>query len=178
VLTRKDFVSSYKLSLETNEIEVKPEFHDVHCELFLELVSEYIKKGYVIRFQGCGAIVVRKKNERVGFNPRTGERFKVSPRRACSMIRTVRSSAKGIIQEKKITTQKLRTNLGVKIKNKEAAEVLVNVFLRMLQSIISGREDKLMLQTFGTFQLRKKISEGCLSFNASKELKEYLKAQV
>lgn len=175
MLIQKDLESSYGLSLSTNGLNVDLSECERHCVVFLDLIFNYIKDSCVVRFQGCGAIVVRNKSERVGFNPRTGDRHKVSSRRACSMIRTVRSSAKGIIQEKKITTQQLRTDLGCAIGAKEA-EVFVNVFLRVLQSIISGREEKLVLPLLGTFQLRKKISEPCLAFLPSKEIKEYLKS--
>jgi len=177
VLTRKDLVSGYKLSLTTNGIEINAKAHTRHCDLYLGLITDYIKQGHVIRFQGCGAIVVRQKKERAGFNPRTGERHMVSGRRTCSMIRTVRSSAKGIMQEKKITTKQMRLDLGRLIDDQEAAEAMVNTFLRLLQSISSGREEKLKLTDLGTFTLRKTINEGCVAFSPSRALREHLKAQ-
>jgi nucleoid DNA-binding protein len=175
VLTKKDFLSAYKLSLKTNEINCDDDTSNTYCDSFIELVNEYIKKGCVIRFQGCGAIVVRKKNSRVGFNPKTGEQFIVSERRSCSMIKTVRSSAKGIQQESKITTKKLKTDLGSKIGDSDAAEVLVNTFIRMITSVMKGYVERFTLKSLGSFSLRKTKSENCLSFTPTAEIKEYLK---
>jgi len=177
VLTRKDLISGYTLSLKTNGIKVEPKQCSIHCEEFLDLIFSYIKEGCIVRFQGCGALVVRQKKERLGFNPKTGEKHIVSGRRTCSMIKKVRSSAKGIIQNRKITTKQIRIDFGKKINNPEASEILINTFLRLLSSIITGREDRFMLQSFGSFSLRKKINEGCITFSPAKEIKDYLKEQ-
>lgn len=177
MLTRKDFLSAYRLSLKTNEINCSEFDPSYHCDSFIELITDYIKKGCVIRFQGCGAIIVRNKSSRVGFNPRTGEQFIVSERRSCSMIKTVRSSAKGILQDSKVTTKKLRTDLGCKINHHDAADILVNTFIRMMTSVLKGYEDRFTLKSFGSFSLRKTKSESCLAFAPAKDLKDFLKKQ-
>lgn len=177
MLTRKDFLSAYILSLKTNEIHCGEIDPNQHCDSFIELVIDCIKTGCVTRFQGCGAIVVRQKCSRVGFNPKTGEQFVVSKRRSCSMIKTVRSSDKGIIQGNKITTKKLRDDFGRKINHHDAAEILVNTFIRMMTSVLKGYEDRFMVKSLGSFSLRKTKSESCLAFAPATELKEYLKNQ-
>tara|TARA_R110001583_G_scaffold85368_8_gene223732 strand:- start:3238 stop:3774 length:537 start_codon:yes stop_codon:yes gene_type:complete len=177
VLTKKDFLSAYELSLKTNDINCGDVDPSEHCDSFIELIINYIKKGSVVRFQGCGALVVRNKSSRVGFNPKTGEQFIVSARRSCSMIKTVRSSAKGIMQDAKITTKKLRFDLGCEIGDHDAANILVNTFIRMITTVLKGCEDRFSLTSLGAFSLRKTKSESCLSFTPSKNLKEYLKNQ-
>ena len=178
VLAKKDFIASYKLSLKTNGINLPLSVLNEHCDEFVALITSYIKSGYVIRFQGCGAIVVREKSPRKGFNFKTGASLEVAGRQSCSMERTVRTSLVGIIQYHKVTTQKMRDDLGDILKNAEAADIFINTFIRTLKSVLNGNTDKFTLQALGSFSLRKTRTESSLIFSASHTIKSYLKSQT
>ena len=49
-------------------------------EMVLEEVCSTIAKGETVKISSFGSFLVRKKNERVGRNPKTGEEVPISPR--------------------------------------------------------------------------------------------------
>ena len=50
-------------------------------ELVLDEISASIIRGESVKLSSFGSFVVRKKGERVGRNPKTGEEVPISPRR-------------------------------------------------------------------------------------------------
>jgi integration host factor subunit alpha len=50
-------------------------------ELVLDEISACIIRGESVKLSSFGSFVVRKKGERVGRNPKTGEEVPISPRR-------------------------------------------------------------------------------------------------
>jgi integration host factor subunit alpha len=50
-------------------------------EALLEIIKEGLIQGEKIKISGFGNFVVRKKHERVGRNPHTGEQLKITARR-------------------------------------------------------------------------------------------------
>ena len=50
-------------------------------EMVLETICEKVVRGEPVKLSSFGSFVVRKKNERVGRNPKTGEEVPISPRR-------------------------------------------------------------------------------------------------
>ena len=50
-------------------------------ELVLDEISERIVAGESVKLSSFGSFIVRKKGERVGRNPKTGEEVPISPRR-------------------------------------------------------------------------------------------------
>lgn len=50
-------------------------------EMVLETICEKVVEGEAVKLSSFGSFVVRKKNERVGRNPKTGEEVPISPRR-------------------------------------------------------------------------------------------------
>ena len=50
-------------------------------ELVLREITETLMKGEVVKLSSFGNFVVRKKNERLGRNPKTGKEVPISPRR-------------------------------------------------------------------------------------------------
>ena len=50
-------------------------------ELFIDEICECIARGEAVKLSSFGSFIVRKKGERVGRNPKTGEEVPISPRR-------------------------------------------------------------------------------------------------
>jgi integration host factor subunit alpha len=50
-------------------------------ELVLKEITDTLEKGETVKLSGFGAFVVRKKNQRMGRNPKTGTEVPISPRR-------------------------------------------------------------------------------------------------
>lgn len=51
-------------------------------EMVLDEISDCLATGESVKLSSFGSFVVRKKGERVGRNPKTGEEVPISPRRA------------------------------------------------------------------------------------------------
>jgi len=52
-----------------------------YVELVFSSVKDVLQKGEKVKISGFGNFVIRKKNERVGRNPQTGEQIKITARR-------------------------------------------------------------------------------------------------
>jgi integration host factor subunit alpha len=50
-------------------------------EMVLDTISDQVVRGNIVKLSSFGSFVVRKKNERVGRNPKTGEEVPITPRR-------------------------------------------------------------------------------------------------
>ena len=50
-------------------------------EMVLDTICERVVTGETVKLSSFGSFVVRKKNERVGRNPKTGEEVPITPRR-------------------------------------------------------------------------------------------------
>ena len=50
-------------------------------ELVLEEITGCLERGETVKLSSFGSFVVRKKGQRMGRNPRTGEEAQISPRR-------------------------------------------------------------------------------------------------
>lgn len=50
-------------------------------ELFLKEITDCLEKGETVKLSSFGSFVVRKKNRRIGRNPKTGEEVPIAPRR-------------------------------------------------------------------------------------------------
>lgn len=50
-------------------------------ELFFKSIKQHLKMGKSIKISGFGRFNVRKKKERIGRNPQTGETMKISARK-------------------------------------------------------------------------------------------------
>ena len=50
-------------------------------ELVLDEISDRIVAGEAVKLSSFGSFIVRKKGERIGRNPKTGEEVPISPRR-------------------------------------------------------------------------------------------------
>lgn len=50
-------------------------------EMVLDTICERVVLGETVKLSSFGSFVVRKKNERVGRNPKTGEEVPITPRR-------------------------------------------------------------------------------------------------
>ena len=53
-------------------------------EMTLNLIKETLKEGEMVKLAGFGNFVVRKKEERNGRNPKTGEKIGITPRKVVS----------------------------------------------------------------------------------------------
>ena len=53
-------------------------------ETLLDLMKESLAQGEKIKISGFGNFVVRKKHERLGRNPHTGDQLKITARRVLS----------------------------------------------------------------------------------------------
>ncbi len=53
-------------------------------ETMLAVIKETLRKGETVKISGFGNFVVRKKRERMGRNPKTGEAIAVTPRKVVS----------------------------------------------------------------------------------------------
>src|SRR4051794_33835311 len=54
---------------------------DALVDLVLEEVADCLERGEVVKLSGFGSFIVRHKGERVGCNPKTGEKAPISARR-------------------------------------------------------------------------------------------------
>lgn len=50
-------------------------------ELFLNEITDCLEKGETVKLSSFGSFIVRKKNKRIGRNPKTGEEVPIAPRR-------------------------------------------------------------------------------------------------
>jgi integration host factor subunit alpha len=50
-------------------------------ELALKEITDTLAKGETVKLASFGSFIVRKKNERIGRNPKTGTEVPISPRR-------------------------------------------------------------------------------------------------
>jgi integration host factor subunit alpha len=50
-------------------------------ELVLKEITDALKKGETVKLSSFGSFIVRKKNHRIGRNPKTGIEVPISPRR-------------------------------------------------------------------------------------------------
>jgi integration host factor subunit alpha len=50
-------------------------------ELVLKEITDALEKGETVKLSTFGSFIVRKKNERMGRNPKTGTEVPISPRR-------------------------------------------------------------------------------------------------
>ncbi|MEX2319162.1 MAG: integration host factor subunit alpha [Bauldia sp.] len=50
-------------------------------ELFIDEICDCIVRGEAVKLSSFGSFIVRKKGERIGRNPKTGEEVPISPRR-------------------------------------------------------------------------------------------------
>src|ERR1700755_1664913 len=50
-------------------------------EMVLKEITDCLEKGETVKLSSFGSFVVRKKNQRIGRNPRTGTEAPISPRR-------------------------------------------------------------------------------------------------
>jgi len=50
-------------------------------ELFLKEITDCLEKGETVKLSSFGSFIVRKKNKRIGRNPKTGEEVPIAPRR-------------------------------------------------------------------------------------------------
>jgi integration host factor subunit alpha len=50
-------------------------------ELVLKEITDTLEKGETVKLSGFGSFIVRKKNQRMGRNPKTGTEVPISPRR-------------------------------------------------------------------------------------------------
>jgi integration host factor subunit alpha len=50
-------------------------------ELFFNEITDTLVKGETVKLASFGSFIVRKKNQRVGRNPKTGDEVPISPRR-------------------------------------------------------------------------------------------------
>lgn len=53
-------------------------------EQVLESISDALVEGDVVKISSFGTLAVRKKSERIGRNPKTGEEVPITPRRVLS----------------------------------------------------------------------------------------------
>ncbi|MFT3741185.1 MAG: integration host factor subunit alpha [Gammaproteobacteria bacterium] len=74
-LTKAELVEHLHKTLGINKREAK----DVVESLFTE-ISEVLQQGEEVKLSGFGVFSLRKKGERPGRNPRTGEEATISPR--------------------------------------------------------------------------------------------------
>ena len=51
-------------------------------ELVLKEITDCLERGETVKLSSFGLFVVRKKGQRMGRNPKTGEEVPISPRRA------------------------------------------------------------------------------------------------
>jgi integration host factor subunit alpha len=78
-LTRADIVDQL-----VKTVGLSKQDSGVFLERVLELVSSELEADRDVKFARFGNFVVRKKNERVGRNPRTGEEARITARRVVS----------------------------------------------------------------------------------------------
>lgn len=50
-------------------------------EMVLDTICQKVVEGETVKLSSFGSFVVRKKNERIGRNPKTGEEVPITPRR-------------------------------------------------------------------------------------------------
>lgn len=50
-------------------------------ELFLNEIGSCLEQGETVKLSSFGSFVVRKKNQRIGRNPKTGDEVPIAPRR-------------------------------------------------------------------------------------------------
>ena len=50
-------------------------------EMVLDTICDRVVSGETVKLSSFGSFVVRKKNERIGRNPKTGEEVPITPRR-------------------------------------------------------------------------------------------------
>jgi integration host factor subunit alpha len=53
-------------------------------EMTLDLIKDTLKEGETVKLAGFGNFVIRKKNERNGRNPKTGQKIGITPRKVIS----------------------------------------------------------------------------------------------
>lgn len=53
-------------------------------EMVLTLIKETLRKGEPVKIAGFGNFLVRKKNSRMGRNPKTGQEIGITPRKVVS----------------------------------------------------------------------------------------------
>jgi integration host factor subunit alpha len=75
-LTKADMAERLFLDVGLNKREAK-EFVDA----YFEVVRESLERGEQVKLSGFGNFDLRKKNERPGRNPKTGEEIPISARR-------------------------------------------------------------------------------------------------
>lgn len=75
-------------------------------ELVLEQIAAALENGETVNLRAFGRFTTRKKRERVGRNPRTGEAAAITPRRVMTfkpsprLIRQVNNHANGLAEAK------------------------------------------------------------------------------
>jgi integration host factor subunit alpha len=79
-------------------------------DLVLDEIADTLAKGETVKLSSFGSFIVRKKNQRIGRNPRTGTEATISPRR----VVVFKSSAilKQQINGKRAGTKKQVAELG------------------------------------------------------------------
>ena len=75
-LTKAELAEALFEELGLNKREAK-EFVD----LFFETIREQLERGDAVKLSGFGSFDLRKKNQRPGRNPKTGEEIPISARR-------------------------------------------------------------------------------------------------
>lgn len=53
-------------------------------ETILDTIKQKLKDGENVKLSGFGNFVIRKKNSRVGRNPKTGQQIEITPRKVVS----------------------------------------------------------------------------------------------
>lgn len=102
-LTKADIVSVLAEKLGLSRLKAKE-----IVEMFFLVIKQALTNRNVVKLSGFGSFTVRKKGERPGRNPRTGEPFPISERNVVtfkasnklkSKVAKIAQPAKGINQE-------------------------------------------------------------------------------
>ncbi|WP_067140291.1 HU family DNA-binding protein [Oceanivirga salmonicida] len=75
-MSKKEFVEAYALKSGESKKRSEELVND-----FLKLVEESLLKGKEVQFVGWGAFSTRKKEARMGRNPKTGQSIKIPAKR-------------------------------------------------------------------------------------------------
>jgi integration host factor subunit alpha len=76
-VTRADLCQAVYQKVRLSRIEAAK-----FVELVLEEITGCLERGETVKLSSFGSFVVRKKGQRMGRNPKTGEQAPISPRRA------------------------------------------------------------------------------------------------
>lgn len=127
-ITRKDFISYIKLSLQVPEYEANMIFND-----YIDCFFESLKIKGVFKIHRFGKFVVAKKRARPGRNPRTGESHEIKARKSVSFLTS------------KIFSKYLNETLDIGMRPKDPIELL------FFNSLLHGKS--IEIRGLGTFRV-------------------------